>query len=335
MNATQNLVVAAGNISEVALEVKVEAVNESITVTGTADQVDTKEASGTNTVGESAVRNMPNRNERIDGLLPLVPGVVRGPNGRINMKGARATQNGSLVNSADVTDPATGATAINIPIDVVSSVQVFSTPYDPEYGRFTGAVSDVETRTGDFNKFHTSVQHLLPRFRRLNGSIMGLASVTPRVTFTGPIVKDRIAFTQSFDYRFERTPVNSLPPLQSDTKVESFDSYTQVDLKINAKHTAPASFALFPQKLDYFGLNTFTPQDSTPNLHERGYQTYLQHRYLTGSGNLVTSQLSFRRFDAAVLSTCDAPPQLLTYPPPTPSFLPQPSTTSRPQLTHI
>ena len=59
-----------------------------------------------------AVVHMPNQNEHFDSLLPLVPGVVRGPNGQINMKGARASQNGSLVNSADVTDPATGATAI-------------------------------------------------------------------------------------------------------------------------------------------------------------------------------------------------------------------------------
>jgi hypothetical protein len=67
---------------------------------------------------------MPNQGERFEDLLPLVPGVVRGPSGRINMKGARASENGSLVNSADVTDPATGEAAISIPIDVVSSVQV-------------------------------------------------------------------------------------------------------------------------------------------------------------------------------------------------------------------
>ena len=311
MIATHTVVIAVGTVSEAPLEMKVDVVSESTTVTATADALGTEEPAGSNAVGGSAVNNMPNLNERFEGLLPLIPGVVRGPGGVINMNGARSSQSGSLVNSADVSDPATGATAINIPIDVVSSVHVFSTPYDPEYGRFTGAVSDVETRPGDFNKFHTSVQHLLPRFRRLNGSIMGLASVTPRVTFTGPILKDRIAFTQSFDYRFERTPVNSLPPLQSDTKLESFDSYTQVDLKINQKQTATASFALFPQKLDHFGLNTFTPQESTPNLHERGYQTYIQHRYLTGSGNLLTSQLSFRRFDADVLPNSGAPYELL------------------------
>ena len=311
MIATQTVVVVAGTVSQAPLEMKVAVVSASTSVTATADALGTEEPAGSNTVGQSALNDMPNLSERFESLLPLLPGVVRGPDGVINMNGARSSQSGSLVNSADVSDPATGATAINIPIDVVSSVQVFSTPYNPEYGRFTGAVSEVETRTGDFNKFHTSIQHLLPRFRRLNGSIMGLASVTPRVTFTGPIVKDRVAFTQSFDYRFERTPVDSLPPLQSDTKLESFDSYTQIDLRINQRQTATASFALFPQKLDYFGLNTFTPQESTPNLHERGYQTYVQHRYVTGSGDLLTSQLSFRRFDADVLPNSVAPYELL------------------------
>jgi hypothetical protein len=154
MAAMQGVVVTAGAVSHVQLEMKLEAVTESATVIASASSVDTKgEPSGTNTIAESAIRNMPNIDEHFQSLLPLIPGVVRGPNGQINMKGARASQNGSLVNSADVTDPATGTTAINIPIDVVSSVKVLSTPYDPEYGKFTGAVSDVETRSGDFNKF--------------------------------------------------------------------------------------------------------------------------------------------------------------------------------------
>jgi len=311
MTATQNLVVVLGNVSEITLEMKVEAVNESVTVTGNANQVDPRQASGTNTLGESTVRNMPNRNERVDGLLPLVPGVVRGPNGRINMKGARATQNGSLVNSADVTDPVTGATAINIPIDVVSSVQVLSTPYDPEYGKFTGAVSNVETRSGEFNKFRVSAQNFVPHLRRLDGSIMGIESATPRITLSAPILKDRIAFTESVEYRYERNPVKSLPFLQRDTRLESFDSYIQLDLNISQKQTATVSFAIFPQKLDYFGLNTFTPQTSTPDVHERGYQAYLQHRYVTNSGDLLTSQVNFRKFDADVFPNSTAPYQLL------------------------
>jgi hypothetical protein len=309
--ATQNVVVTAATVSEIALEMKIQAATESTTVTASAEPADTTEPSGTNTVGESAVRNMPNIDEQFQSLLPLIPGVVRGPNGLINMKGARTSQNGSLVNSADVTDPATGTTAINIPIDVVSSVHVLSTPYDPEYGKFTGAVSNVETRPGDFNKFRVSAQNLLPRLRRIDGSIMGLAAFTPRITFSGPIVKERVAFTQSFEYRYERDPVDSLPPLQSYNRSENFNSYTQFDVNISQKQTASASFAIFPQRLDYYGLNTFTPQPSTPDLNQRGYQAYLQHRYVTDSADLLTSQVSFRRFDADLVPNSNAPFELL------------------------
>src|SRR5271166_2219471 len=104
----------------------------------------------TETITEKTIADAPNVNERFETLLPLVPGVVRGPDGRINLKGARNTQSGALVNSANVTDPATGSPAINLPIDVVSSVQVISNPYDPQYGKLTGAVSTVETKTGSY-----------------------------------------------------------------------------------------------------------------------------------------------------------------------------------------
>ncbi len=309
--ANRTIEVTAGSASEIALEMKVQAVVESTTVTASTDQIDTKESPGTSTIGESAVRNMPNLDERFQSLLPLIPGVVRGPNGLINMKGAQASQNGSLLNSADVTDPATGTSALNIPIDVVSSVHVLSTPYDPEYGKFTGAVSNVETRPGSFNKFRISAQNLLPRLRRVDGSIMGIAAATPRVTVSAPIVKDHIAFTQSLEYRYERDQVYSLPPLEAWTRSENFNSYTQIDANITKKQTATASFAIFPQKLDYYGLNTFTPQESTPNLHQRGYQAYLQHRYVTDSGNLLTSQVSFRKLNADLLPNSAAPYELL------------------------
>jgi len=308
LTASQTVTVAEERLTDVPLEMKVVA---STTVLVSASAGETKDSAAASTVGGSAVETVPNINERFQSLLPLVPGVVRGPDGVINMKGARSSQNGALVNSADVTDPVTGSSAINLPIDVVSSVHVLSTPYDPVYSNFTGAVSNVETRTGNFKKFRFTAQNLLPRPRVRDGSWVGLEAVTPRMTFTGPLVKDRIAWTQSLEYRYVRTPVNSLPPLQRDTRNTNFNSYTQIDANISPKQTLTASFALFPQKLDYFGLNTFNPQEATPNLHERGYQIYLQHRYITDSGSMLSSQLSFRQFNADLLPNSSAPYQLL------------------------
>ena len=309
LETARTISVEAGKIVRAELQLKPADVKSSVTVSASATE--TKDSAPSETISEKTLREAPNANERFENALPLIPGVVRGPDGRINLKGARTTQSGALVNSANVTDPATGIPAINVPIDVVSSVQVISNPYDPQYGKLTGAVSTVETKTSDYGKFHFSVQNLLPRLRDRDGAIRGIGASTPRLTVTGPIVKDRIAFTQSVEYRFVRTPVNSLPPSQRDTKLESFDSYTQVDFIVTPKQTATVSFALYPQKLDYFGLNTFTPQPSTPDFHQRGYQVYVQHRYLTGQQSFLTSQFSYKTFDADVTAQSDDAYRLL------------------------
>ena len=308
LEVRRTLRVEGGEV-RVPLELKPLEVTSSVVVK--PDPADSRNSALSETVSEKTLREAPNVNERFESSLPLIPGVVRGPDGHINLKGTRSTQSGALVNSANVTDPVTGSPAINLPIDVVSSVQVISNPYDPQYGKFTGAVSTVATKTSDYDKFHFSIQNIVPRLRDRDGTIAGLGAATPRMTFTGPIVKGRVAVTQSFEYRFVRTPVNSLPALQRDTKLESFDSYTQFDFIITPKQTATASLSLYPQKLDFLGLNTFTPQPSTPDFHQRGYQIYVQHRYIIGDASLLTSQFSYKRFDADITAQSDNPYRLL------------------------
>jgi hypothetical protein len=67
-----------------------------------------------------------------------------------------------IVNSASVTDPVTGESAINLPIEAVQSVEVLTNPYAPEYGQFTGAVTSVQTRSGSENVPRERNQHLSP-----------------------------------------------------------------------------------------------------------------------------------------------------------------------------
>ena len=99
--------ITSGTSSTVSLEMNVITVSNSINVTATEDFV-ADESVQHNTINQSVVERASNQDEKIESLLPLVPGVVRGPDGRINMKGAQATQAGWLVKSTNVTDPATG-----------------------------------------------------------------------------------------------------------------------------------------------------------------------------------------------------------------------------------
>ncbi len=307
---SQNVTVDADKVAKISLELKPAAVQDSVTVTANANETETTSASPSGTVTASTLRNTPNIDDRAESILPTLPGVVRGPDGRINLKGARSTQSGALVNSANATDPATGSPGFAVPIDVVSSVHVISNPYDPQYGKLTGAVATIETKTSDFEKFHFSVQNFIPRIRVRDDTIYGIGAATPRVTFTGPIWADHIAVTQSVEYRFVRTPVNSLPPFQRDTTLASFNSYTQFDFNLTPKQTATISLSVYPQRLQYMGLNTFTPQPSTSDYHQRGYQLYGQHRYLTGTESVLTSQFSYKKFDVDLTPAGSGPYEL-------------------------
>lgn len=304
------IAVKSGKTAEVEIELKLPAVKESVTVSAQTEAVDVTQTVSAGVLRESEITNAPNVNERFETLLPLLPGVVRGPDGLINLKGGRASQGGMLLNSANVTDPVTGNTGVNLPIDVVSTVQVFSNPYDPEYGKLSGAVATVDTRVSDFDKFRFRIQNFMPRFRKRDGTIMGIESSTPRLLITGPLKQGRLALTQSFEYRYVRTPVETLPPLQRDTGLESFDSYTQVDLNLSERQSASFTLAFYPQKLAYYGLNSFTPQPATPDLRQRGYFTSFSHRFASTSGALLASQVSFKKFDFDVKAHSDESYQL-------------------------
>ena len=300
----------AGESLDVEIVMTIENLKVSVTVNGNVEPLISSQPEQRTTIERSTILSAPTKDDRADTLLPLIPGVVRGPDGLINMKGARSSQAGALVNSASVIDPVTGNPAMSLPIDVVESATVIANPYDPEYGRLTGAVSKVETTTSNFDKFHFSMQNVLPRPRKRDGDFIGIESATPRATITGPILKDKVAFTESFEYRFVRTPVNSLPPLERDMKFEGFNYFNQVDVNLNPRQSITATFGLYPQKLNYLGLNTFTPQPSTPDLHQRGYMASLQHRFIINSDSLLLSQFSHKRFDADVTPNSTAPYEL-------------------------
>ena len=238
--------IQASQSLDVEIPMTIENVKLSVTVNGNVAPAISAEPEQRTEIERSTILNAPTKDDRADTLLPLIPGVVRGPDGLINMKGARSSQAGALVNSASVVDPVTGNPAMSLPIDVVESATVIANPYDPEYGRLTGAVSKTETTTSNFDDFHFSMQNLLPRPRNRDGDFVGIESATPRATITGPIVKDKVAFTESFEYRFVRTPVNSLPPLERDMKFEGVTSFSQVDVNLTSRQSMTATFNLYP-----------------------------------------------------------------------------------------
>jgi len=295
---TISILAAETLLENISLEVA--DVTATVTVASDAAQaVQTAETASTSTIKQKTLQTLPLPNEQLLDALPLVPGVVRGPDGQIDIKGARSSQSSMTVNSANVTDPVTGQFAFNLPIEAVEAVQVLTNPYGAEYGKFTGGVTAVTTRSGT-DKFNVEAQSFFPRFRRRGGKWTGVEAFTPRLAFSGPVKRNKLWLMQSFEYRFVRTPVYSLPPDKRDTGLESFDSVTQMDLDINPRRHLTSTFSLFPEKLRFVGLNTFNPEEVTPNYKQRGFFLGLNERWTVSDKALLESYLSIKKFDADV-----------------------------------
>jgi len=85
-------------VEEVRLELEV--VKGEVTVGTDGEGLETTDAAPAAELNQNTLRTLPLVNERFQDALPLVPGVVRGPDGLLNVKGARASQSGLTVNSA-------------------------------------------------------------------------------------------------------------------------------------------------------------------------------------------------------------------------------------------
>jgi hypothetical protein len=282
------------------------AVTETVTVTPNDDRINTTETTVAGQLSSAKLQDVPLVNEKFQDALPLLPGVTRSPDGSLNIKGTRSDQGGVLVSSLNVTDPFTGDPAIDLPLEAVESVQVFSNPFSSEYGRFTGAVTAIETRSGS-NKWRYLVTNVLVRPRLRDGKIYGVQSATPRIAVGGPLRKDKVFFFQSFEYRFVRSEVTSLPASQRDRKLESFDSFTRFDFNLNNANRLAVSFSLFPQKRDAFNLDTFTALQTAANAHQRGWFFAANEQATFAKGALLQTSFSLKQFDVDVFGNSTAP----------------------------
>ncbi|MGH9794146.1 MAG: carboxypeptidase regulatory-like domain-containing protein, partial [Candidatus Acidiferrales bacterium] len=153
---------APGTSQRVEIRLQPRGVRETVRVGGTAPAEPDPLGKSPDGLPQNVLKSVPLLEDQFQDALPLVPGVVRGPDGLLNLRGARSTQSGTLVNTTSVVDPVTGQSAISLPLEAVDAVRVLSNPYSAEYGRFTGAVVEVDTRSGT-DRWRFGVDNFLPR----------------------------------------------------------------------------------------------------------------------------------------------------------------------------
>jgi hypothetical protein len=269
-------------------------ISESVTINEEEGLLSTAETTTSNTVRSQTLKDVPLRSENFQSAPLLTPGVVRGMDGVDHQKGARAGQSAYTVNGVDITDPVTGNLAFDIPLEAAANVRTEENPYSAVYGRLTGGSTDLETKGGS-NNFKVTLTRFFPTFGdTFSGKI---DSFRPRATFSGPVVRDRIFFLQSFEYRFTRTHVPSLAEPGDESTSETFNSFTQFDFNINRTHSLKFVTAFFPEKVRFAGLNTFNPQSTTPNTKRRGLLISISEQAIFKDASFLSTSLSYKTYD--------------------------------------
>jgi hypothetical protein len=235
--------------------------------------------------------------QKFKAALPVVPGVVRTPNGEINIKGVAESQSLLLVDSAETVDPVTGSFYISLPVEAIQSMDVYKSAFSAEHGGFSGGLTSIQTRPPS-SRLHFEAQAITPNPRIKEGHLVGIADYNPRIYFTAPLLKDRLTFSEAFEYDIDKLPVRGLAWPNNEIKVQGVNSFTSFQYIFSPQHLLSANVNIFPQRKQYANINSLVPQSASSDLNQRGFAVEVTDRYLLHSGAVLTSLVQTVKFDS-------------------------------------
>lgn len=181
-----------------------------VTVLGTANNIDTTDAKVGQNFTLSAINDLPiaATQRTVTNIAALAPGVSVDGNGGLTLRGSQSTQVLYVVDGVDVADPVTGGYSAQLNEDMLSEVQVLDGGISAEYGRFTGGVVQAVTKSGT-NDFEGVVRFSFlnpdwaaynPLNRGADGSVRftDTTTVQQNLVVSGPIIKDHLFFVVGY-----------------------------------------------------------------------------------------------------------------------------------------
>jgi hypothetical protein len=255
-----------------------------------------KQAAPPATISSRQLMTLPLAQMKFKAALPLIPGVVRTPDGKLNIKGTPEEQGLLEVDGADLVDPVTGAFSVEVPIDTIEDLQVFKAPYLAQYGRFSGGLTLIQTKP-PLNNWHWELNDIIPDIFIEQGHIQGIAGDAPRFYLTGPLIKNRLSFAESFIYDLSRNFTEGLPWPHNLTRNEGVSSFTTFQYIFSPNHLASFNVRVFPMRREFEDISALIPQPASSNYGQRGYSIGGEDHYVFKSGAMITSLFQGTEFD--------------------------------------
>ncbi len=150
-----NVVLTVGEQAELPLTLAISG-SETINVNAGADIIETQRSSQSTTVDQNRIDNLPtNGRNYINFTLTnsqiardAAPSIGAIPTSGLNFGGVRARSNSINVDGADAGDYISGGTRTTVSQDAVQEFQIITNGFAAEYGRASGGVVNIVTKSG-------------------------------------------------------------------------------------------------------------------------------------------------------------------------------------------
>jgi hypothetical protein len=206
------VVITVGGLLELPITLSVSGGKEMVEVSAQGELVETSRSSTTDTIGQRRIDNLPiNGRDYINFTLTdsqvvrdAAPNLGAAPTSGLNMSGQRGRSNLVNVDGTDATDNSVNGVRSTVSQEAVQEFQIITNSYAAEYGRASGGVVNIITRSGS-NEFHGDVYGYL---RNRNFQAVNPFSTVPNPAYTrvqagtafgGPIKKDKTFYYFSYE----------------------------------------------------------------------------------------------------------------------------------------
>src|SRR6202453_1717418 len=213
-SVTTAVVVTIGHVNLITIPLQIGGSADTVTVEANAAQVETSSTQLGAVMTDTAIRELPMATRNAYSLLQLQPGVqsqvgadlfLGSDNaGAVSVNGGRGRSNNYMVNGGDGNDIFINAPAIQPSPDAIEEFRVITNTFDAEYGRNSGSVVNVVTKSGT-NAVHGDFYEFL-RNNVLNTAGYFDGGVVPDykqnqfgATLGGPIKKDKTFIFGSYE----------------------------------------------------------------------------------------------------------------------------------------
>jgi Carboxypeptidase regulatory-like domain/TonB-dependent Receptor Plug Domain len=258
---------------------------QSENVNAETSPVDVGQAQSQQRLTGTEVNDMPFANSHsLRTSLALMPGVVSDTSGTLHVNGSSENQVNYLLNGFNITNPITGRFETLLAVEGIRSVDLTSGRTSPEFGKGTAGVLGVSTENGT-DSFHYTATNFIPGIDIKQGVRLG--NWYPRFGVSGPIVRGRAWFSDTFVSEYTQSLVTGLPSGQDTRSGWAGSNLLHSQLNVSPSNLLFIDFLVNVSNQGRVGLAPLNPVSTTLNQHSHQYFTSIRDQKYFGHGALL------------------------------------------------